>query len=129
MEILKNLPNTIKLIIVLVFVDVAATIAFFYFDALYDPDVAFSDLESIISFVFPVFYFAAMVWLIQIHAPITKIIFYLVFAVESVAFIIDLEAASFDVFSMLSLVSIVALFGCINIANSDFGKKWFEKKN
>lgn len=127
MDTLKILPTTIKLMIFLVLLDVAATIAFFYFDILYDPDVTFSDIESVISFVFPVFYFIAMVWLIRTHAPITKIIFYVVFALESIAFIVDLDAASFDMFSMFSFVSIVALVGCINLMHSKTGKKWFEK--
>ena len=114
--------------IVLVFVDASATIAFFYFDAMYDPDIEFSDIETLVSFVFPLFYFAAMVWLIRTHVPITKIIFYIVFALELLAFIFDIESAAFDVFTMLSFVSIASLLGCIYIINDDVGKRWFVTK-
>ena len=129
MEIIKNLPNTIKLIVVLVFIDVSATMAFFYLDAMYDPDIEFSDIETLVSFIFPLFYFAAMVWLIRTHVPFTKIIFYIVFALESLAFIFEIESAAFDVFTMLSFVSIVSLLGCIYIINDDVGKRWFEKQD
>ena len=128
METSAVVPVTIKLMIVLVFIDVIATMTYFYLDTMNDPDIDFSDIENIISFIFPLFYFAGMVWLIRTHIPITKIIFYIVFALELAAFIIDLESVDFDVFSFLSLVSIVALLGCIYIVNTEVGKRWFVLK-
>ena len=125
MKTTPAIPDAIKLMMVLVFIDVTATMTFFYLDTLYDPDLDFSDIENLISFIFPLFYFAAMVWLIRTHVPITKIIFYIVFALELAAFIIDFESVGFDIFSILSLASIVALLGCIYIVNTDVGKKWF----
>ena len=122
-------PETIKLMITLVFIDVIATMAFFYLDTMNDPDASFSDIENLISFVFPLFYFAGMVWLIRTHIPITKIIIYIVLALELAAFIIEFELSGFDVFSTLSLVSIIALLGCVYIIRDDVGKKWFELKN
>ena len=38
------------------------------------------------------------------------------------------EAPGFDIFSILSLVSVLALLGCVQIIHSDTGKKWFLKK-
>ena len=125
MEMSTTLPVAIKSMIILVFIDVAATMTFFYLDTLYDPDLDFSDLEVLISFIFPLFYLTAMIWLIRTHVPITKIIFYIVFALELAALMIDFEPAEFDVFTMLSSVSVVALIGCIYIINTEIGKKWF----
>lgn len=128
METSAVVPVAIKSMIILVFIDVIATMTFFYLDTMNDPDIDFSDTENIISFIFPLFYFAGMVWLIRTHIPITKIIFYIVFALELAAFIIDLESVDFDIFSILSLVSIVALLGCIYIVNTEVGKRWFVLK-
>lgn len=125
METSTAIPVAIKLMMILVFIDVAATMTFFYLDAMYDPEIEFSDVENLISFIFPLFYFAGMVWLIRTHVPITKIIVYIVFALEFAAFMIDIESVDFDIFSMLSLASIAALLGCIYIIHSDIGKSWF----
>jgi hypothetical protein len=125
METTPAIPVAIKLMMVLVFIDVTATMTFFYLDTLYDPDLDFSDIENLISFIFPLFYFIAMVWLIRSHVAITKIIFYIVFALELAAFIIDFESVAFDIFSILSVTSIVALLGCIYIVHADVGKRWF----
>lgn len=125
METSNVIPAAIKLMIVFVFIDVIATMTFFYLDAMYDPEIDFSDVENLISFIFPLFYFAGMVWLIRTHVPITKIIVYIVFALEFAAFMIDAGSVDFDVFSMLSLASIAALLGCIYIIHADVGKKWF----
>ena len=67
-----------------------------------------------------------MVWLIRSHASITKMIIYIVFALELAAFMIEFGEAGLDIFSILSLMSVLALFGCIYIINGDVGKKWFE---
>lgn len=129
METFKAIPAVIKLMMVFVFIDVAATMTYFYLDAMEDPDVELTDIENLISFIFPLFYFAGMVWLIQTHMPITKIIIYVVFTLELVAFIsFGYEAPGFGIFSILSLVSVIALLGCIQIIHSDSGKKWFLKK-
>lgn len=128
METTTPLPVVIKLMIALVFIDVIATLAFFYFDIIADPDIGFFDVESLTSFVFPSIYLACMIWLIRSHAPITKIIIYIVFALELASFMtFDFELSSFDIFSMLSLVSTLALFACIYILYTDVGKRWFEK--
>ena len=127
METTTSLPVEIKLMIALVFIDVIATLMFFYFDTLSDPDIGFFDIESLVSFIFPPIYLTCMIWLIRSHAPITKIIFYIVFALELASFMFfDFESSGFDIFSMLSLVSTLALFGCIYIIYTDVGKKWFE---
>jgi hypothetical protein len=128
METKTILPDVIKLMIILVFIDVIATMTFFYLDTMYDPDSEFSDIENLISFIFPLFYFAGMVWLIRTHIPITKIIFYIVFALELATFIVDFESAGFDIFSILSFISIIAILGCIYIVNADVGKRWFVMK-
>lgn len=128
METSNTIPAVIKLLMVLIFIDSAATMTFFYFDAMYDPEIELFDIENLVSFIFPLFYFAGMVWLIRARLPITKIILYVVFALEFAAFMIDIEAASFDIFSMLSLVSIAALLGSIYILHADAGKKWFVVK-
>ena len=129
METTTSVPVVIKLMITLVFIDVIATLMFFYFDTLYDPDIGFFDIESLISFIFPPIYLAGMIWLIRSHAPITKIIFYIIFALELVSFMsFNLESSGFDIFSILSLVSTLVLFGCIYIFYTDVGKKWFEEK-
>jgi hypothetical protein len=126
MEIIKSFPTAIKLMIILIFIDVIATLMFFYFDTLFDPDIGFFDLESLVSFIIPPIYLAGMIWLIRSHSQITKIIIYIVFALELASFMIfGLEAPGFDIFSILSLVSTLALFGCIYVLNTDVGKKWF----
>ena len=129
METYKAIPVVIKLMMALVFVDAVATMAYFYLDTMSDPDMEFTDIENLISFIFPLFYFAGMVWLIRTHIPITKIIVYVVFALEFAVFIsLDFESSGFDIFSMLSLVSVIALLACIQIIHSDVGKRWFVKK-
>ena len=130
METNTALPAVIKLMIVFVCIDVVATLMFFYFDVVSDPDIGFFDIESIVSFVFPPIYLAAMIWLIRTHVPMTKIIIYIVFALELASFMtFDFGASDFDIFAMLSLLSTLALFGCIYLLYTDVGKKWFEKQN
>lgn len=125
-----SLPAVIKLMIALVFIDVIATLMFFYFDITSDPDIGFFDIESLISLIFPPIYLACMIWFIHTHVPITKIIIYIVFALELASFMtFDFESSVFDIFSILSLASTLALFGCICIFYTDVGKKWFEVKN
>lgn len=126
MEKMSSLPSAIKLMINLVLIDVIAMLMFFYFDISSDPEVGFFDLESLVSLIFPPIYFAGMVWLIRSHAPITKMIIYIVFALELAAFMIEFGVDGLDIFSILSLMSVLALFGCIYIINGDTGKKWFE---
>ena len=127
MEITSSVPVVIKLMIALVFIDVVAMLMFFYFDILSDPDTSFFYIESLVSIIFPPIYFAGMVWLIRSHMPMTKIILYIVFALELASFMtFDFELSGLDIFSILSLVSIFALFGCISLIHTDVGKKWFE---
>lgn len=123
-------PAAIKLMIVLVIIDVIAVLMFSYFDIVSDPDINFLDIDSLITLIFPPFYLAGMVWLIRIHAPITKIVFFIVFALELISFmVINFETSGFDVYSILSLISTLSLFGCIYIMYTDVGKKWFEVNN
>lgn len=129
METFKGLPLVIKLMIVFVFIDVIATMTFFYLDTMNDPEIDFFDIENLLSFIFPIFYFAGMVWLIKTHIPITKIIIYLVFSLEFAAFMIEVGSVEFDIYSFLSLASIFSLLGCIYIILTDVGKEWFSSKN
>ena len=130
METTTSLPVVIKLMITFVFIDVIATMMFFYFDIKSDPELGFFDIESIVSFIFPPIYLACMIWLIRTHAAITRIIIFIVFALELASFMtFDFESSVFDIFSIFSLVSTMALFGCIYILYTDVGKKWFGLNN
>lgn len=130
MDTLKSLPVVIKLMIALVFIDAIATLMFFYFDISSDPDAGFYDIESLISLIFPPIYLVAMIWLIRTHAAVTRIIIFIVFALELASFMtFGFESYGFDIFSMLSLASTLALFGCIYVFYTDVGKEWFEAKS
>lgn len=129
MENATSIPVVIKLMIVLVFIDVTAMMLLNYLDTISDPDIDFFTFENFISFIFPLVYLAGMVWFIMRRASITKIIIFIVFALELAAFLsIDFEFSGFDFFAGLSLVSVMTLLGCIYIIHTDTGKRWFVVK-
>ena len=120
------IPAAIKFMIILVVVDVIAMMLFNYLDAMSDPDIDFYSFENLTAFLFPLVYLGGMIWFIRIHAPMTKIILYVVLAVEITAFIaIDFGLHGLDSLSVLSMISISAILGCIYIAHSSVGKNWF----
>ena len=129
MEATTSVPGAIKLMMTLVFIDVTAMILYNYLDTLNDPDIDFLSFDNLITFLFPLAYLAGMIWCIKSHASFTKIIFYIVLAVEVAAFsFIDFESTGFDLYFILSLISIVALLGCIYLVHTEAGKAWFVVK-